>query len=66
MKKIELIDYHQELEYKGIKFWCYNAGHVLGAAMFFIEIGFFFSFIKKKKNLKRNLLYRWCQNLVYR
>ena len=22
----------------GIKFWCYNAGHVLGAAMFMIEI----------------------------
>lgn len=23
---------------QGIKFWCYNAGHVLGAAMFMIEI----------------------------
>ena len=22
----------------GIRFWCYNAGHVLGAAMFMIEI----------------------------
>ena len=22
----------------GIKFWCYHAGHVLGAAMFMIEI----------------------------
>ena len=22
----------------GIKFWCYNAGHVLGAAMFMLEI----------------------------
>lgn len=22
----------------GIKFWCYQAGHVLGAAMFMIEI----------------------------
>ena len=22
----------------GIKFWCYTAGHVLGAAMFMIEI----------------------------
>ncbi len=22
----------------GVKFWCYNAGHVLGAAMFMIEI----------------------------
>jgi cleavage and polyadenylation specificity factor subunit 3 len=27
------------MEHKGIKFWCYNAGHVLGAAMFMIEIG---------------------------
>jgi len=38
LDKIESIDYHQELEHKGIKFWCYNAGHVLGAAMFMIEI----------------------------
>ena len=38
MDKIELIDYHQELEHNGIKFWCYNAGHVLGAAMFMIEV----------------------------
>ena len=29
----------QRMEHKGIKFWCYNAGHVLGAAMFMIEIG---------------------------
>lgn len=36
--KIELVDYHQVLEHEGIKFWCYNAGHVLGAAMFMIEI----------------------------
>ena len=39
MKKIEVIDYHQEKQYHGIKFWCYNAGHVLGAAMFNVEIG---------------------------
>ena len=26
------------MEYKGIKFTCYNAGHVVGAAMFLIEI----------------------------
>ncbi|KAF0976110.1 hypothetical protein FDP41_004785 [Naegleria fowleri] len=38
LKKIELIDYHQEMEHNGIKFWCYNAGHVLGAAMFMVEI----------------------------
>lgn len=36
--KMNLIDYHQEMEHNGIKFWCYNAGHVLGAAMFLIEI----------------------------
>eukprot|EP00612_Vaucheria_litorea_P000458 CAMPEP_0171457986 /NCGR_PEP_ID=MMETSP0945-20130129/3841_1 /TAXON_ID=109269 /ORGANISM="Vaucheria litorea, Strain CCMP2940" /LENGTH=665 /DNA_ID=CAMNT_0011983695 /DNA_START=110 /DNA_END=2105 /DNA_ORIENTATION=- len=38
VEKIELIDYHQVLEHEGIKFWCYNAGHVLGAAMYMIEI----------------------------
>ncbi len=38
MEKIEPINYHQELEVSGIKFWCYNAGHVLGAAMFMVEI----------------------------
>ena len=26
------------MEVAGIKFWCYTAGHVLGAAMFMIEI----------------------------
>jgi hypothetical protein len=26
------------MEHDGIKFWCYNAGHVLGAAMFMLEI----------------------------
>ena len=30
MDKIETIDYHQELTHNGIKFKCYNAGHVLG------------------------------------
>jgi cleavage and polyadenylation specificity factor subunit 3 len=38
MDKIEVVNYHQIVHHKGIKFWCYNAGHVLGAAMFFIEI----------------------------
>ena len=28
----------QEKEVNGIKFWCYHAGHVLGASMFMIEI----------------------------
>ncbi len=60
MAKIETINFHQEVEFEGIKFWCYHgkcvpdyrtqigaylyfyvlslAGHVLGAAMFMIEI----------------------------
>ncbi|XP_004365619.2 CPSF3 protein [Capsaspora owczarzaki ATCC 30864] len=38
MARIETIDYHQEKEVNGIKFWCYNAGHVLGACMFMVEI----------------------------
>lgn len=38
MRKIKTIHYHEEIVYKGIKFWSYNAGHVLGAAMFMIEI----------------------------
>ena len=37
--KVELVDFHQVVEHNGIKFWSYNAGHVLGAAMFYIEIG---------------------------
>jgi Cft2 family RNA processing exonuclease len=36
MDKIETINFHEEKEVNGIKFWCYNAGHVLGAAMFMI------------------------------
>ena len=38
LEKIKSVDYHQEIEYKGIKFSAYNAGHVLGAAMFLVEI----------------------------
>ncbi|XP_070566520.1 cleavage and polyadenylation specificity factor subunit 3-like [Ptychodera flava] len=38
MDKIETIDFHVETEVNGVKFWCYNAGHVLGAAMFMLEI----------------------------
>ena len=33
------MDFHQVVEHNGIRFWSYNAGHVLGAAMFYIEIG---------------------------
>lgn len=37
-EKITAVDYHQEVDVEGVKFTCYNAGHVLGAAMFLIEI----------------------------
>ena len=48
-ERIEVVDYHQEVEVEGIKFTPFNAGisyyqsliitgHVLGAAMFLIEI----------------------------
>ncbi|GLJ12700.1 hypothetical protein SUGI_0196200 [Cryptomeria japonica] len=38
MDKIEVIDFHQTQEVNGIRFWCYTAGHVLGAAMFMVDI----------------------------
>lgn len=38
IEKIEVIDFHQTGEHKGIKFIASPAGHVLGAAMFSIEI----------------------------
>ncbi|XP_034236974.1 cleavage and polyadenylation specificity factor 73 [Thrips palmi] len=38
MDKIEVLNFHEEKDVLGIKFWAYNAGHVLGAAMFMIEI----------------------------
>ena len=38
IEKVEVIDFHQTLEVAGVKFTAYNAGHVLGAAMFQIEI----------------------------
>lgn len=28
----------QEVDVNGVRFWCYNAGHVLGAAMVMMEI----------------------------
>ncbi|TID30493.1 hypothetical protein CANINC_000846 [Pichia inconspicua] len=37
--KIETVDYHSTIDVDGIKFTAYHAGHVLGAAMFFIEMG---------------------------
>jgi len=39
MGRIELVDYHDERQYRGIKFSAYRAGHVLGAAMFMVNIG---------------------------
>lgn len=38
MDKIETINFHEEKDVLGVKFWAYNAGHVLGAAMFMLEI----------------------------
>ncbi|KAG4305104.1 hypothetical protein PORY_001274 [Pneumocystis oryctolagi] len=38
LEKIEVVDYHSTIEVNGIKFTPYHAGHVLGAAMFFIEL----------------------------
>eukprot|EP00899_Mesostigma_viride_P015640 jgi/Mesvir1/24077/Mv10799-RA.1 len=38
MEKIEVIDFHSQVEENGIRFWCYQAGHVLGAAMFLVDI----------------------------
>ncbi|KAB5516326.1 hypothetical protein DKX38_026974 [Salix brachista] len=34
----KVIDFHQTVDVNGIKFWCYTAGHVLGAAMFMVDI----------------------------
>ena len=38
MSLLQVIDFHQTLEVNGIRFWCYTAGHVLGAAMFMVDI----------------------------
>lgn len=54
--KIEAVDYHQEVEVEGIKFTSYNAGHVLGAAMFLIEI----AGVKVSKSKSNN-----CNNVIY-
>ncbi|KAG7811244.1 hypothetical protein KL924_001910 [Ogataea haglerorum] len=39
LDRIETIDYHSTIEVEGIRFTAYHAGHVLGAAMFFVELG---------------------------
>ncbi|AMD22878.1 HHR109Cp [Eremothecium sinecaudum] len=36
--RIETVDYHSTIDVNGIKFTAYHAGHVLGAAMFQVEI----------------------------
>jgi cleavage and polyadenylation specificity factor subunit 3 len=36
--KIEVVDFHQTVEHRGIKICAYAAGHVLGAAMFTVCI----------------------------
>ncbi|EKE40943.1 hypothetical protein ENUP19_0054G0033 [Entamoeba nuttalli] len=38
MDRIDTIKFHELQEYNGMKIWCFNAGHILGAAMFCIEI----------------------------
>lgn len=55
MDKIETINFHEEKDVLGVKFWAYNAGHVLGAAMFMIEI----AGVKVCKGLKN------CLNLMF-
>ena len=39
MDHIETLDYHQEGQHNGIRYHSYNAGHVLGAGMWMVEIG---------------------------
>lgn len=36
--RIEAIDFYSTIDVEGIKFTAYHAGHVLGAAMYFVEI----------------------------
>ena len=38
VRGLQVIDFHQTMEVNGIRFWCYTAGHVLGAAMFMVDI----------------------------
>ena len=38
MARIECIDYHQHIDVSGVRISAYNAGHVLGAAMFLVEV----------------------------
>lgn len=56
MDKIETLNFHEEKEVGGIKFWAYNAGHVLGAAMFMIEIA---GMKKKRKKYVNSATFFW-------
>ncbi|KAL2324774.1 hypothetical protein Fmac_023832 [Flemingia macrophylla] len=38
VKVSKVIDFHQTVQVNGIRFCCYTAGHVLGAAMFMVDI----------------------------
>lgn len=38
LDRVEAVDFHSTVEVDGIRFTPYHAGHVLGAAMYFIEI----------------------------
>jgi len=39
IEKVELVDFHTTITVGGMSFYALNAGHVLGACMFFISIG---------------------------
>lgn len=39
LDRIETLDYHSTIEVDGIRFTAFPAGHVLGAAMFLVEMG---------------------------
>lgn len=38
LERIETVEYHEELTVNGISFQPFNAGHVLGAAMFMVDL----------------------------
>jgi Cft2 family RNA processing exonuclease len=38
LDRVEAVDFHSTVDVDGIRFTPYHAGHVLGAAMYFIEI----------------------------
>ena len=39
IEMMETINFHEDRWHNGIKVKCFQAGHVLGAAMFCVEIG---------------------------